>query len=188
MNKLIVFNSVSLDGFFVDMNGGIEWARTSTKDEEWDAFVESNARGEGVLLFGRITYELMKSYWPTPSAMKAFPAVAERMNNLPKIVFSRTLDTAEWKNTKIVKNALGTEIRRMKNESGNGMVILGSGIIVSQLTQERLIDEYQIVVIPTILGKGRTLFEGLQENLNLKLIHSRTFNNGNVFLRYVPKL
>lgn len=188
MNKLIVFNSVSLDGFFVDRNGGMGWAHTSAKDEEWDAFVESNASGEAILLFGRITYELMKSYWPTPSAMKAFPVVAERMNNLPKIVFSRTMDTAAWKNTKLVKNEMGAEIRRMKIESGNGMVILGSGSIVSQLTQERLIDEYQIVVIPTILGKGRTLFEGIQENLNLKLIHSRTFINGNVFLRYVPTL
>ena len=175
MNKLIVFNSVSLDGFFADINGDMQWAHNKNKDEEWDSFVVSNAKGGGVLVFGRITYELMNNFWPTPFAMKEFPVVAERMNNLPKIVFSRTMD-----------NDMITEIRKMKSESGKGMAIMGSGSIVSQLTQERLIDEYQIVVTPIILGKGRTLFEGIQGALSLKLVNTRTFINGNVFLRYVP--
>ena len=188
MSELIVFNSVSMDGFFVDNQGDMRWAHNSTKDEEWDAFVESNASGGGVLVFGRITYELMNSYWPTPFAMQAYPVVAERMNSLPKIVFSRTLDKATWNNTRLVKDGMAAEIRKMKGGSGTDMVILGSGSIVSQLTHERLIDEYQIVVIPVILGKGRALFEGISQTQKVKLIKSRVFTNGNVLLCYKPTL
>jgi dihydrofolate reductase len=96
------------------------------------------------------------------------------------------MDDATWNNTKLVKDDMATEIRKLKSESGKDMAIMGSGSIVSQLTQERLIDEYQIVVIPIILGKGRTLFEGIKEAFNLKLVNTRTFVNGNVLLRYIP--
>jgi dihydrofolate reductase len=184
MRKLAVFNQVTLDGYFSGMNGDISWAHQSPKDEEFDAFVEENARGGGVLVFGRITYELMKSYWPTPEALKNDPVVAERMNNLPKVVFSRTLDTATWNNTKLVKGDPVAEMRKMKEEPGDDMTIMGSGSIVSQLAQEGLIDEYQILVIPVVLGKGRTMFEGIKEKLTVKPTKTRTFGNGNVFLSY----
>ena len=186
MRKLIVFNHVSLDGYFVDRNGDMTWAKADSKDAEWQAFVTENSKGGGTLLFGRVTYELMTRYWPTPMAAQHNPAVAERMNNLPKVVFSRTLEKASWNNTKLVKGDLTSEIRKMKNEPGEGMAILGSGTIVSQLAQEGLIDEYQIVVNPVILGKGRTMFEGVKEKLALKLAKSRTFANGNVYLCYQP--
>lgn len=186
MRKLVVFNSVSLDGYFTDGNGEMRWAHNAAKDEAWDAFVAGNASTGGLLVFGRITYELMASYWPTAAASRNDPVVAERINHLPKVVFSRTLDQAPWDNTRLVKGGLAEEIRRMKNKSGVGMAILGSGSIVSQLTQERLIDEYQIVVIPVVLGRGRTLFEGLQERLNLRLTNSRVFGNGNILLCYKP--
>jgi dihydrofolate reductase len=186
MGKLIVFNSVSLDGFFVDMKGDMSWAHNSIVDKEWDAFVEGNASGGGVLVFGRITYELMNSYWPTPMAARNDPVVSERMNNLQKVVFSRTMDRATWANTRLVKDGMTAEIRKMKNDPTSGMAIMGSGTIVSQLTQERMIDEYQIVVVPIILGKGRTMFEGVEDRLNLKQISSRSFANGNVFLVYEP--
>jgi len=186
MGKIVVFNSVSLDGYFTDAKGEMSFARNDNPDTEWDAFVSSNARGGGVLLFGRITYELMASFWPTPFAVEKMPVVAERMNNLPKVVFSRTLDKASWSNTKLIKGNMVMEIRKMMNESGIDMVIMGSGSIVSQLTQERLIDEYQIVVIPVVLGKGRTMFEGIKERLALKLTKSQTFANGNILLCYKP--
>jgi dihydrofolate reductase len=186
MAKLIVFNQVSLDGYFVDMNGDMSWAHNTNKDDEWDAFVTANARGGGLLVFGKITYELMKSYWPTPIAIQSNPVVAEQMNNLPKVVFSRTLNNASWNNTKIVKDSMAAEIRKMKIESGIDMAIMGSGSIVSQLTQERLIDEYHIVVIPVVLGKGRTMFDGVKEKLTMKLTKTRAFGNGNVLLCYVP--
>ena len=140
MRKLLVFNMVSLDGYFADSNGDMRWAG---KDEtEWGAFAEDNAKGGGELLFGRITYEMMASYWPTPQAQQNNPVVAQRMNECPKVVFSRTMEKAAWKNTKLVKGDLAAEVRKMKQQPGPGMAILGSGSIVSQLANERLIDEY----------------------------------------------
>jgi dihydrofolate reductase len=186
MARLLVFNSVSLDGFFTDSHGDMSWAHNPRRDEAWDSFVEGNARGDGVLVFGRITYDLMKSYWPTPAAMQYFPSVAERMNNLPKVVFSRSLESATWDNSRLVKENMASEVRQMKRESGSDLVILGSGSIVSQLTQERLIDEYQIVIVPVILVNGRTLFESVRDKVMLDLLEERTFANGNVFLRYRP--
>jgi dihydrofolate reductase len=184
MRSLIVFSHVSLDGYFVDKKGDMRWAHK--QDPEWNEFVAGNARGGGVLLFGRVTYEMMASYWPTPMAAQNSPAVAERMNNLQKVVFSRTLDKASWNNTKLVKGDVATEVRKMKQESGEGLVIMGSGTIVSQLAQEGLIDEFQIVVCPIVIGSGRTLFEGVTEKLSLKLTKSRTFGNGNVYTCYEP--
>jgi dihydrofolate reductase len=184
MRKLVVFNSVTLDGYFTDQNSDMSWAHK--QDAEWNAFVADNAQGGGVLLFGRITYELMASFWPTPFASENFASVAEGMNNGPKVVFSRTLDQASWNNTKLVKDDIAAEVRKMKNEPGENMVILGSGSIVSQLAQEGLIDEYQIVLNPVVLGKGRTMFEGIKEKLTLKLTKTRAFGNGNVLLCYEP--
>src|SRR5690349_15098515 len=96
MRKLIVFNHVSLDGYFVDRNSDMSWAKADHQDPEWDAFVAGNASGGGVLVFGRITYEMMASFWPTPFAIENMPTIAKGMNNLPKVVFSRTLDRASW--------------------------------------------------------------------------------------------
>jgi len=186
MRKLVVFNQVTLDGYFAGPGGDIGWAHKHEKDEEWNAFVADNASAGGVLVFGRKTYELMASYWPTPQALKNDPVVAERMNGLPKVVFSRTLDKASWSNTTLVKGDLAQEVRRLKQEAGDDMAILGSGSIVSQLAQAGLIDQYQIVVNPVVLGKGRTLFEGIKDPLTLRLTNTRTFGNGNVFLSYEP--
>jgi dihydrofolate reductase len=186
MRKLAAFHHVTLDGYFTGADGDVNWAHRDKQDAEWKAFVADNAKGGGVLLFGRVTYELMTSYWPTPLAAQNDPVVAERMNHLPKVVFSRTLDKAAWSNTKLVKGDLAAEIRKMKNEPGEGLVILGSGSIVSQLAREGLIDEYQMVVNPLVLGKGRTLFEGVTEKLPLRLTRSRTFGNGSAFLCYEP--
>jgi dihydrofolate reductase len=184
MRKLVVFNMVSLDGFFVDSKGDMSWAHKN--DAEWNMFVNENASGSGVLVFGRVTYELMASYWPTPMALQNSPMVAKGMNDMPKVVFSRTLDKASWSNTKLVKGDLAAEVRKMKKEPGPNLVILGSGSIVSQLAQQNLIDEYQIALSPIVLGKGRTMFDGVKEKLNLKLTKSRTFSNGTAFLCYQP--
>ena len=186
MRKLVAFTNVTLDGYFADVNGDMSWAHK--EDAEWKAFVADNASSGGELLFGRITYELMAGYWPTPLAINNDPIVAAGMNNLPKVVFSRTLDKASWNNTKLVKGDIAAEVRKMKKESGEDMVILGSGSIVSQLAQEGLIDEYQMVVNPVVLGKGRNLFDGVKAKLALKLTKSLTFGNGNVLLCYEPML
>jgi len=185
MGRLIVFNSVSVDGFFVDGNGDMSWAHNANKDPEWDAFVADNAAGGGVLVFGRITYEMMAGYWPTPIAAQNDPEVARGMNALPKVVFSRTLQKASWSNTRLVKGDLAGEIRSMKARPED-MAILGSGSIVSLVAQEGLVDEFQLVVIPVILGSGRTMIEGIDRKLRLKRKTERPFRNGNVLLCYEP--
>lgn len=186
MQKLIVFNHVSLDGYFVDANGDMSWAKADHNDAEWNEFVAGNASGGGALVFGRITYEMMASFWPTPIAIENMPAIAAGMNSMPKIVFSRTMDKASWNNTKLVKGDIAAEMRKMKQESGPDMAILGSGSIVAQFAQEGLIDEYQIVVNPIVLGKGKTMFDGIKEKLKLKLTKARAFGNGNGLLCYEP--
>ncbi len=186
MRKLIVFNHVSLDGFFTDANGDMSWAHTGADDPEWQQFVAENSSGNGPLVFGRKTYDLMAGFWPTPMATQQMPELAERMNNLPKIVFSRTMDEATWSNTTLVKGDLADEVRRLKEETGEGMTIMGSGTIVSQLAEAGLVDEFHVVVNPIVVGAGRTLFETVGEKLRLKLATSRTFGNGNVLLSYEP--
>src|SRR5512143_1529269 len=142
MRKLIVFNHISLDGYFTDSHGDMSFAQNATPDAEWDAFVEGNASGGGgTMVFGRVTYELMASFWPTPAAVAQMPVVANRMNSARKVVFSRTLQKASWQNTRLVKGDLPGEIRKMKNEPGEASLIFGSGKIVSQLAQAGLIDE-----------------------------------------------
>jgi dihydrofolate reductase len=182
MRRLSVFNAVSVDGYFTDQKGDMSWAHRS--DPEWDAFAAENAGGGGVLLLGRITYEMMASYWPTPQAMKDNPGVAKGMSRLTKIVFSRTLEKPAWQNTQVVKGDIAATVRQLKQESGSNLVILGSGTIVSQLTQARLVDEYQVVLVPVVLGRGRTMFEGVERKLDLTLKTSRHFKNGNVVLWY----
>jgi dihydrofolate reductase len=166
MRKLLVFNSVTVDGYLTDKNGDMSWAHK--QDPEWTEFVAGNAKSGGELLFGRVTYEMMASYWPTPAAAKQFPEVAEGMNKLPKVVFSRTLDSVSWQNTRLVKGNLAEEVRKLKQEPGEDMVIMGSGSIISQLALENVIDEYQLVVNPIVVGAGRTMFDGIKEKLNLK--------------------
>jgi dihydrofolate reductase len=184
MRRLVVFNHVSLDGYYVDARGDMSWAHAS--DAEWSAFVEQNATGGGELLFGRVTYDLMASYWPTPLALQDDPIVAERMNALPKVVVSRTMDRPSWSNTRLLKGDIAAQVWDLKSATGPDMVIFGSGTIVSQLAQADLIDEYQIVVHPIVLGAGRSMFDGVGRRLTLKLTRTRTFGNGNVLLCYQP--
>jgi dihydrofolate reductase len=186
MPKIISFIHTTLDGYFADSKGDMSWAHKPPDDREWENFSSDNAKGGGTLLLGRITYDLMVSYWPTPAAQKASPDIAEQMNNLPKIVFSRTLDQATWKNTTLVKNNMTDEVRKLKEGSGKDMIILGSGSIVTQLANEGLIDEFQVVTNPIALGKGKKFLDGMTKKLDLKLTKSRIFANGNAFLCYVP--
>ncbi len=184
MQPLIAFITTSMDGYFADSAGDMSWAHKS--DPEWLEFVSSNASQGGTLLFGRVTYELMIRYWPTPMAKQQNPAVADGMNSAPKIVVSRTLKEATWQNTTLLQEDLPGEIHKLKQQSGKGICILGSGTIVTQLAEARLIDELQIVVSPIVLGKGKTPFETLKQRLPLKLLKTRSFTNGNVIHYYGP--
>lgn len=188
MARLLVFNSITADGYFTDEGGDMSWAHEGGDDPEWQAFVAGNASGnDGRLLFGRITYQMMESYWPTAAAREAMPEVAEGMNSMPKVVFSRTLDRVTWGNTRLVKTDPVAEVRRMKDDGGGDMVILGSGTIVALLTEAGLVDDYQMVVCPVVLGAGRTMFDGVKGPRALALKTTRPFRNGKVVLTYERK-
>jgi dihydrofolate reductase len=185
MRRLVVFNQLSVDGYFTDAHGDMSWAKEGA-DDEFNRFTTERAQGGGVLLFGRVTYEMMESFWPTPEAARMLPKVAEQMNKLPKVVFSRTMKEARWKNTTLVKDDLEGTIRHMKAQPGPDMAIMGSGTVVSQLAETGLVDAYELIINPVALGAGRTIFNGIRERVNLTLTESRMFKNGKVFLCYAP--
>jgi len=184
MPRLNMFNSVSLDGYFTDASNDMSWAHAVGDDAEFQKFVAGNAKGESALVFGRVTYEMMAGFWPTPMAAQAMPDVAAGMNRAVKYVFSRNLKKADWANTTVLHGDPIAEIARLKRADGPGLTVLGSGSIVKQLAAAGLIDDYQLMVCPVILGSGRTLFGGIPGRPDLKLANSRTFKNGKVFLHY----
>lgn len=184
MRRLAVFEQLSLDGFFADSDGDMSWAHK--QDPEWHAFMANNASSGGALVFGRITYDLMASYWPTPAAHAANPTVARSMSALPKIVFSHTLRDPSWANTTVLEGDVVARMRRLKAQDGPDMVILGSGTIVSPLAEAGLIDEYQIAVNPIVLGTGRSPFGAVSDRRSLTLTRTQSFANGNVVSWYEP--
>lgn len=187
MGKLISFTIVSVDGYFAGPNGEIDWFKNN--DEEDTRFAAENADPSATLLFGRTTYEMMAGYWPTADAIKQNPAVAGTMNNAHKIVFSKTKkpvrDGPVWKNVELVRDINRKEIMKLKEQAGGDMVILGSGSIVRQLANLGLIDEYQLLVTPVVLGAGKYLFRDVA-GMDLKLLDSRIFTSGKVYLKYGP--
>lgn len=183
MGKVTVFNFMTLDGYFEGPKRDISWHQ---HDAEGTEYALEGLKSGNTLLFGRVTYELMASYWPTPMAIKNDPIVAEGMNKADKIVFSRTLKKVDWNNTRLVKGNIEAEIRKMKQLPGKNMTVLGSGSIVTRFAEQGLIDEYQLMVDPVALGRGTPIFKGIKHRLNLKLRTTRTFRNGNVLLCYEP--
>jgi dihydrofolate reductase len=189
MGKISVFNHVTADGFFAGPNGEIDWFKVIKKDEEWERYTHGQATsGSGMLMFGRATYEMMKSFWPTPEAIRDDPAMAKAVNTTPKIVFSRTLAKAEegpnWINISLLKEIKPEEILGLKEKEE--ITILGSGTIVRQLANLGLIDELNLVVVPYLMGAGKPLFKDVRPT-NLELLEARTFKNGIVLLRYQPE-
>ena len=182
MRKLFSFNMVTLDGFFEGPNREIDWHHV---DEEFNQFAVEQTSAVDALLFGRVTYQLMASYWPTSIAVQDDPIVADLMNRLPKLVFSRTLEKAEWNNTTLIKDHIAEEISKLKQQTGKDLALFGSANLMFTLMQMDLIDEHRIMVNPVILGSGTPLFK-VSQKLNLKLVRTRTFGNGNVLLCYQP--
>ena len=176
---------VSLDGFYEGQNGDISWHNAD--NEEFNQFAVQQTSEADILLFGRKTYELMVSYWPTEAAKRDDPIVAGLMNNLPKIVISHTLEKVEWENTRLVKENVVEIIAKLKEQPGKDIAILGSSELTVFLTQQGLVDEYRIMVNPVALGNGKSLFKGLENKLNLKFTDSKIFRNGNVLLYYHPE-
>jgi dihydrofolate reductase len=159
-------------------------------DEEFNQYAIDLLNTVDTILFGRLTYQLFESYGPaaatSPSTSKSDLEIAHQINNMTKVVFSRTLDRVEWKNARLLKEIIPQEIVKMKQQPGKDMVIYGSGSIVSELMNMGLIDECRIIVNPVILGNGKPLFKGLKDRLNLELLKTKTFSSGNVLLSYQP--
>lgn len=187
MRKIFVFNFVTVDGFFAGSSGDIDW---HNYDDEMGAHSAEQMKSLGGLIFGRTTYELMASYWPTSNAIKSEPVVAEIMNGISKIVFSKTLEKVEdgpvWKNVTVLHEIKSEEIIKMKEQEGGDVGIFGSGTIVQQFTNLGLIDEYRLMVNPLVLGNGKPLFKDIKKELNVKLLDTKVFKNGNVLLCYKP--
>jgi len=186
MRKVVVSMNVTIDGFMSGPDCELDWHFQSWTEEMSECLCEQLSRADTILL-GRVTYGAMARYWPSQAMNSAYPrediAFAEMMNNYPKIVFSKTLTTAGWNNSRLVKGNILNEISQLKQMPGKDIIIYGSGRIVSALAQLNLIDEYVLWVHPVILGEGRPLFR-LHSKRNLELIKTRTFKTGVVILYY----
>lgn len=183
MARLNAFNFISLDGYYKSISNDISWHRHGG-DEEHQYGIDA-MKNDGILLYGRLTYQMMAAYWASDMAMQNDPVMAKAMNAAEKIVFSNTLTQADWNNTLVVSNMVD-EVKRLKQTSAKDMAILGSGSVITQLTDAGLIDEYQLMINPVVLGKGTPIFNGLKQPHNLVLTSTRTFKNGVVLLCYSP--
>jgi dihydrofolate reductase len=185
MRKLILLIHSSLDGFVAGPNGEMDWIRF---DEELSDYVSKITDSADTALYGRITYEMMEAYWPTaaesPTATKHDIEHANWVNNALKIVFSRSLEKTDWKNTRIIKDDIAKKIAEMKNEPGKNLLLIGSASITHVFMQHNLIDEYWINVNPVLLGEGIPLFKNINDRVNLKLVRAKTFDYGVVGLQY----
>jgi dihydrofolate reductase len=181
MSRLIMWNTLTLDGFFDGIKSfELEWHRYIW-DEELERFSLEQLRSADRLIFGRVTYEGMSAYWKTAKG-----EVTHFMNYLPKVVFSRTLERAEWANTTLVKDNLRDTIAELKRQGDRNMFVFGSGDLCAQLIQQDLFDEYRLGLAPVVLGRGKPLFGRDLGCMRMKLVETRTLSTGCAILRYEP--
>jgi dihydrofolate reductase len=189
MGKLTAFTHISVDGFFAGPKGEIDWFKAIQKSKDWDDYTHGQAKSGSTLVMGRTTYDQMKSYWPTPKARKDDPKMAAVVDDSPKIVFSRKMKEApeepHWKNITLLHEIDKKTIRKTKERTQRPFTILGSGTIVRQMSDLGLIDEYDLVIVPVVLGEGQPLFDSVKQK-ELELLESRSFDNGVMVLRYKP--
>ena len=177
MKKVIASIFVSLDGFIVGKNEDMRWVINNFSDD-MGKYAGNLQISMSAVLLGRVTYQIMTNSWPNLTE-ETSPG-AERMNSVPKVVFSRTLNEVQWGKY----NSPAEEISLLKQQSGGDLVIYGSANLVQNFTQPGLIDEYQLLVHPVVLGSGKPLFKGITKPINLKLLRTETFKNGVIVLYY----
>lgn len=175
--------NVTLDGFMAGTNGELDWHFPLWNDEMSIYFCDQLGKTDTILL-GRVSYERMARYWPNKTFTGIALEYADLMNNHTKIVFSQTLESATWSNTRLVKENAGEEVLKLKQLPGKDMIIYGSGSIVRSFLQEGLIDEFQIWVHPVYIEQGVPMFGDMEENIDLKFMRARTFSSGVVILYY----
>jgi dihydrofolate reductase len=183
MRKIILMMSVSIDGFIEGPNRELDWHLV---DDEVHSHFNEQLRGMGAFLNGRVTHELMARFWPTadtdPSSTGPMVEFARIWRDMPKIVFSRTLERADW-NTTVVREVDVEEIQALKAQPG-GDLVLGGADLAAAFMRHDLIDEYRLYIHPIVLGQGKPLFQPSDARINLRLVEVRTFGNGVVLLRY----
>lgn len=185
MRKVVLFMHLSLDGFAAGPHGELDWI---SYDEELVKHAESIAATVGTAVYGRVTYQMMESYWPTvltnPSSTKHEIDHARWVENISKIVFSKSLKKVEWNNTTLIKENIAEELLKLKQQPGKDLVIFGSPGLAQTLVRMGLIDEYRLTVNPVVLGSGIPLFVDVKDKISLKLLETKSFRSGVVGLHY----
>ena len=183
MRKVIVFNRVTVDGFFAGPKGEIDWF---VQDPKVDKAAHASMHPD-TLLLGRLTYQMFAGYWPhaaaDPNAPEGARIMANELDQMNKVIFSRTMNNVDWINSRLVKSDVLKEVRGLKQGSGPDITIFGSGTIIQHLAREGLIDEYLLVITPVIQGEGKPLFGSINKT-NLKLLEARSFPSKKVLLHY----
>jgi dihydrofolate reductase len=179
MRKLIIWDMVTVDGFFEGPDRDISWF---VFEEEIESYIRETQKNAGTLIFGRVTYEMMAAYWPSAEGW-----IADFMNRVEKVVFSRTLKSADWNNTTLFDSNVAEEISKLKACDGGDIFVFGSADFTATLMERGLIDEYRIGINPVILGRGTSLFEGGSNRMSLKHLETRTLKSGVVILHYAPE-
>jgi dihydrofolate reductase len=190
LRKIIVSMRVTLDGFIAGPHGEMDWMEAFF-DEALATYESELQQTVDTTLFGRVTYQGFASYWPQvaldPASPPGLVEYAQHMNAMRKLVFSKTLSRVEWNNSTLVKEIVPEDITKMKHEPGRDMVIYGSASVVRTLTKLGLIDTYQLLVFPVVLGSGKPLFQDLLHTVKLSLVTTRTHPSGVVVLSYQPR-
>jgi dihydrofolate reductase len=190
MRKVLLSTHVTLDGFMAGPNSELDWHFANWNDE-MEKHVNDQRSEFDAILVGRVTYEGMAKHWTAqaadPLAAKKDVDFAKWMNELPKVVFSKTLLKLEWNNSRLAGENITEEISKMKREPGKDMIMWGGVGIVSTFIQLGLIDEFQIWVAPVVLGKGKPLFSNIKKGFDLELIKTKKFSNGVILNNYRPK-
>jgi len=190
VRKIITTTWVTLDGFIAGPNGEMDWVG-EIYDEAMGLYESELISSADTLLLGRVTYQSFAGSWPhvpdNPNVSENEKEYARRLNAMRKIVFSRTLESVEWNNSTLRKEVVPEEIEQLKQEQGRDMLIYGSASIIQTLTNHGLIDEYQVLVHPLILGGGKPLFQDIHHQVKLKLVNSKTHPSGVVVQFYQPR-
>jgi dihydrofolate reductase len=179
MRKVIMWDMVSVDGFFEAPGHDISWF---VFEDEISDYITETQKNADLLLFGRVTYEMMASYWPTAEGQ-----IADFMNKIDKVVFSRGLKSADWNNTRLVADDVPGEVARLKRQAGGDIFVFGSADLASTLVTNGLVDEYRLGINPVLLGTGTPLFKGGFERTGLTLTRATPLKSGVVILHYQPK-
>lgn len=184
MPKVYAFTMISLDGYFEGPNHDLSWHNT---DQQFADFANKQLLEIDTLVFGRRTYQMMAEYWPSEQGQHDDPQTAELMNALPKLVFSHSLTSVNWSNSRLATASLADEINGLKAKATKDIAIFGSSNLCTHLIAAGLIDEFRLMVNPVVLGQGSTLFSGITQPLNLHLTATWPFDNGNMLLTYQPR-